>query len=143
MPEDIIEGGRYRLKPEAILVLFAWNNYILRVARPSVWQRTQRQEEDEGVVPIDASVSLRCHDYDSRPEPAFMDLAYEKIHAQQQVIIELQRRLEEFSLGQKFGLERYKTSDEDISFHEKFAIMSSAVFSYLSNGQPEAETSVL
>ena len=52
MPEDIIEGGRYRLNPEAILVLFAWNNYSLRVARPSVWQRTQRQEEDEGVVPM-------------------------------------------------------------------------------------------
>ncbi|XP_030227299.1 uncharacterized protein LOC115554647 isoform X2 [Gadus morhua] len=87
MPEDVVEGGRRRLKPGAIPVLFAWNNYNLPVTRPSVWQRTQRQEEeedeDEGEVPIDASVAL-CHDYDSRPEPAFMDLAYEKIHAQQQ-----------------------------------------------------------
>uniref|UniRef100_A0A8C5CWV9 THAP-type domain-containing protein n=1 Tax=Gadus morhua TaxID=8049 RepID=A0A8C5CWV9_GADMO len=85
MQEDVVEGGRRRLKPGAIPVLFAWNNYNLPVTRPSVWQRTQREEEDEdeGEVPIDASVAL-CHDYDSRPEPAFMDLAYEKIHAQQQ-----------------------------------------------------------
>ena len=105
------------MKPRAIPV-FAWNNFSLPVARPSVWQRRQRQEEDEGGDEelIDASVSLRCHDYDSRPEPSFLNLAYEKINAQQQAIPELRRRLEEVSLRQVFGIERYKASDEDIRF---------------------------
>ncbi|XP_076126773.1 uncharacterized protein LOC143106385 [Alosa pseudoharengus] len=121
MPEDIIEGGRRRLKPGAIPVLFSWNNFSLPVARPSVWERTQRQGEDEDEELIDASLSLRCHDYDSRPEPSALDLACEKIDAQQQAISELQRRLEELSLRQSFGLERFKGSDEDIRFYTRFA----------------------
>ncbi|XP_046888019.1 uncharacterized protein LOC124475453 isoform X2 [Hypomesus transpacificus] len=119
MPEIIIEGGRRRLKPGAIPVLFDWNNFSLPVARPSVWQRTQRQAEDEEL--IDASVSLMCHDYDMRPDPSALDLACEKIDAQQQAIVELQKRLQELSLRQSFGLERFKTSDEDIRFYTRFA----------------------
>ena len=119
MPENIIDGGRRRLKPGAIPVLFAWNNFSLPVAWPSVWQRTQRQGEDEDEELIDASVLLRCHDYDKRPEPSALDLACEKIDAQQQAIVDLQKRLQELSLRQSFGRERFKSSDEDIRFYTR------------------------
>lgn len=38
--QDVIQGGRRRLKEGAVPTLFAWNDYSLPAARPSVWERT-------------------------------------------------------------------------------------------------------
>lgn len=66
------------------------------------------------------SMWLKCNDYDAHPEPSALDVACEKIKAQQKQINELQRRLEEVSLKQSFGLERYKASDDDIRFYTRY-----------------------
>ncbi|XP_041653324.1 THAP domain-containing protein 1-like [Cheilinus undulatus] len=119
---DVIQGGRRRLKEDAVPVLFAWNNYSLPVARPSVWERTQRPEEElieEEEMNVD--FLLQCHDYNARPEPAALDTAQEIIEAQQLVIEELRKRLEEISLKQSFGLERFLASDDDIRFYTRAA----------------------
>ncbi|KAJ8386331.1 hypothetical protein AAFF_G00174280 [Aldrovandia affinis] len=47
---------------------------------------------------MDATSVLRCHDYHARPEPAALDLAQEKIEAQQLEIEELRKKLEEVVL---------------------------------------------
>ncbi|XP_016092814.1 uncharacterized protein [Sinocyclocheilus grahami] len=70
---------------------------------------------------MDVEVLLQCHDYDAKPDPSALDMACEKIEAQQQVIEELQKRLEEVTLKQSFGLERFSSSDDDIRFYTRFA----------------------
>uniref|UniRef100_A0A672SEE2 THAP-type domain-containing protein n=1 Tax=Sinocyclocheilus grahami TaxID=75366 RepID=A0A672SEE2_SINGR len=118
---DVIQGGRRRLKEGAVPVLFAWNDYSLPAARPSVWERTQRPENEvTEEVSMDVEVLLQCHDYDAKPEPSALDMACEKIEVQQQVIEELQKRLEEVTLKQSFGLERFSSSDDDIRFYTRY-----------------------
>ncbi|ROL41648.1 THAP domain-containing protein 2 [Anabarilius grahami] len=117
---DVIQGGRRRLKEGAVPVLFAWNDYSLPAA--SVWERRPRPED--GVTEkenMDVELLLQCHDYDAKPEPSALDIAYEKIEAQQLVIEELRKRLEEVTLKQSFGLERFSASDDDIRFYTRFA----------------------
>ncbi|KAJ8367438.1 hypothetical protein AAFF_G00317860 [Aldrovandia affinis] len=105
---EVIQGGRRRLKEGAVPVLFAWNDYSLPVARPSVWERTQRPEDEQTEEEMDATSVLRCHDYHARPEPAALDLAQEKIEAQQLEIEELRKKLEEVTLQQSFALEVFR-----------------------------------
>uniref|UniRef100_A0A3B1KED6 THAP domain-containing protein 1 n=1 Tax=Astyanax mexicanus TaxID=7994 RepID=A0A3B1KED6_ASTMX len=90
---DVIPGGRRRLKEGAVPVLFAWNNYSLL--------------PDELPEEMDVELLLQCHDYDGKPEPSALDMACEKIEAQQLVIEELRKRLNEVTLKQSFGLERF------------------------------------
>ncbi|KAM9364594.1 uncharacterized protein KZ484_010780 [Pholidichthys leucotaenia] len=114
---DIIQGGQRRLKEGPVPVSFTWKDEPLPAARPGVWEGTQRPEEestDEEV--IDAELLLRCHDY-AKPEPS----ACEKVEARQQVVEEFRTRLEEVTLKQPFGLERFLSSDEDIRFYTRFA----------------------
>ncbi|XP_051560593.1 uncharacterized protein LOC127444951 isoform X2 [Myxocyprinus asiaticus] len=66
-------------------------------------------------------VLLQCHDYEDEPDPSALDIACEKIEAQQQVIEKLRKRLEEVTLKQSFGLERFSASDDDIRFYNRFA----------------------
>uniref|UniRef100_A0A672SDN2 THAP domain-containing protein 1 n=1 Tax=Sinocyclocheilus grahami TaxID=75366 RepID=A0A672SDN2_SINGR len=118
---DVIQCRRRRLKEGAVPVLFAWNDYSLPAARPSVWERTQRPENEvTEEVSMDVEVLLQCHDYDAKPDPSALDMACEKIEAQQQVIEELQKRLEEVTLKQSFGLERFSSSDDDIRFYTRY-----------------------
>ncbi|KAK7154797.1 hypothetical protein R3I93_009675 [Phoxinus phoxinus] len=70
---------------------------------------------------MDVELLLQCHDYDAKPEASALDIAYEKIEAQQLLIEELQKRLEEVTLKQSFGLERFSASDDDIRFYTRFA----------------------
>lgn len=101
-------------------VLFAWNNYTLLEARPSVWERTQRTEDElPEEIEMDVELLLQCHDYDAKPEPSALDIACEKIQAQQLVIEELQKRLNEITLKQSFGLERFSASVDDIRFYTR------------------------
>ncbi|CAM4620187.1 unnamed protein product [Leuciscus chuanchicus] len=117
---DVIQGGRRHLREGAVPVLFAWNDYSLPAA--SVWERRPRPE-DEGTEKenMDVELLLQCHDYDAKPEPSALDIAYEKIETQQLLIEELQKRLEEVTLKQSFGLERFSASDDDIRFYTRFA----------------------
>ena len=120
---DVIQGGRRRLKEGAVPVLFAWNNYSLPAVRPSVWERTQRPEDESTEEEeMDVELLLQCHDYDAKPEPSSLDIACEKIEAQQQVIEELQKRLAEVTLKQSFGLERFLASDDDIRFYTRYVL---------------------
>ncbi|XP_062336855.1 uncharacterized protein LOC134036116 [Osmerus eperlanus] len=117
---DVIDGGRRRLKEGAVPMLFAWNGYSLPAAKPSVCERAQRPE-DEVEDSMDVDVLLQCHDYCAKPEPSALDMAYEKIEAQKQIIEELRKRVEEVTLKQSFGLERFSASDDDIRFYTRFA----------------------
>lgn len=122
---DVIQGGRRRLKEGAVPVLFAWNDYSLPAARPSVWERTQRPEEELiKEEKMDVEFLLQCHDYDAKPEPSAVDTLCEKLEAKQLVIEELQKRLEEVSLKQSFGLERFSASDDDIRFYTRYVFFS-------------------
>ena len=49
------------------------------------------------------------HDYCSRPEPATVDFALDRI-------AELEKQVLEMSISNKFGLERFGASDDDIRF---------------------------
>ena len=90
---DVINGGRRRLKEGAVPMLFAWNDYSLPEARPSVSESERAQRpEDEVKDSMDVDVLLQCHDYYAKPEPSALDMACEKIEAQQQVIEELDRK---------------------------------------------------
>ncbi|KAK0140067.1 hypothetical protein N1851_023030 [Merluccius polli] len=102
------------VKEGAVPVLFAWNDYSLPAGRPSVWERTQRPDESTEEEEMDVDLLLQCHDYDAKPEPSALDIACEKIEAQQRVIEELQKRVAEVTLKQSFGLERFLASDDDI-----------------------------
>uniref|UniRef100_A0A8C4E4F5 THAP-type domain-containing protein n=1 Tax=Dicentrarchus labrax TaxID=13489 RepID=A0A8C4E4F5_DICLA len=121
---DVIQGGQRRLKEGAVPVLFAWNDYSLPAVRPSVWERIQRPgDESTEEEEMDVELLLQCHDYDAKPEPSALDIACEKIEAQQRGIEELQKRLAEVTLKQSFGLERFLASDDDIRFYTRY-IMS-------------------
>ena len=99
--------------------LFAWNEYTLPPVRSSVWERKpwpvepEDDPEEEDMCP---ELLLQCHDYDQRPESCALDMACEKIQAQQLAIEELQNRLAVLSLQQTFGLQRFSASDDDIRF---------------------------
>ncbi|XP_061634198.1 DNA transposase THAP9 [Phyllopteryx taeniolatus] len=122
MPTDVIQGGRRRLKEGAVPVLFAWNDYSQPEVRPSVRERTERPEE-EAIEENETNVDLllRCHDYNARPEVSDLDTAQKIIEAQQLAIEELRKRLEEVTLKQSFGLERFLASDDDIRLYTRFA----------------------
>ncbi|KAJ8010144.1 hypothetical protein DPEC_G00071930 [Dallia pectoralis] len=91
---DVIQVGRRRLKEGALPVLFAWNDYTLPAVRTSVWDRIQRPEDESTEEEeMDVGLLLQCHDYDAKPEPSALDIASEKIEAQQQVIEKLRLRL--------------------------------------------------
>ena len=102
-------------------MLFAWNDYSLPEARPSVSESERAQRpEDEVKDSMDVDVLLQCHDYYAKPEPSALDMACEKIEAQQQVIEELRKRVEGVTMKQSFGLERFSASDDDIRFYTRY-----------------------
>ncbi|KAJ8334017.1 hypothetical protein SKAU_G00413360 [Synaphobranchus kaupii] len=122
---DLIEpptpAGRRRLKHGAVPVLFQWNNFTLSAPRPGVWQKTERpntktsQNKDP---PMDVD-----HDYCSTnvTEPAALDLSLDHNEDLRAEIARLQKQVEEMSISNKFGLERFAASDDDIRFYTRFA----------------------
>lgn len=44
---DVFQGGRWSLKESTVPLLFAWNDYSLSAARPCVWKRKERAEDEE------------------------------------------------------------------------------------------------
>ncbi|KAI4881961.1 hypothetical protein NFI96_008338 [Prochilodus magdalenae] len=66
---DIIPDGKRSLKEGDMPVLFAWNDYSLPAARPSVWERTQGPEDESPEeIMIDVELLLQCHDCDTKED---------------------------------------------------------------------------
>ncbi|KAJ8411946.1 hypothetical protein AAFF_G00142130 [Aldrovandia affinis] len=80
---------------------------------------------------MDVTSVLRCHNYHARPEPAALDLAQDKIEAQQLEIEDLRKKLEEVTLQQSFALERFSGSDDDIRFFTN--LQTTATYWYCGN----------
>ncbi|KAJ8353214.1 hypothetical protein SKAU_G00207810 [Synaphobranchus kaupii] len=81
-----------------------------------MWERKPRPDYPEEEK-IDVPMVLECHDYCARPEPSALDIAMEKNEEQRQEIEQLHNKLQELTLRQSFGLERFAGSDEDIRFY--------------------------
>nr|XP_019966911.1 PREDICTED: uncharacterized protein LOC109645721 [Paralichthys olivaceus] len=124
VPTDVIHSGKRRLREGAAPQLFTWNHYSPPAAPPSSCETTPPPEEESREEATDVESWLRCHDYAAKPESSALDAACEEIEAQQLVIEKLQKKLVETTLKQKFGLERFSTSDHDIRFYTRFASYS-------------------
>uniref|UniRef100_A0A8C6TV66 THAP-type domain-containing protein n=1 Tax=Neogobius melanostomus TaxID=47308 RepID=A0A8C6TV66_9GOBI len=134
MPADMKEPsnpqGRRRLRSGAVPVLFEWNHYSLPAPRPGV--KEPREEPDcpseepkeEPDSPSEHSVDVTTrpdHDYCSSAEPGALDWALSVIEELRAENAALRRQMEEMAISNKFGLERFAASDEDIMFYTKFA----------------------
>jgi len=108
-------GGRRRLKPDAIPVLFPWNSYSLGMRKLGVWERRERPESVETAGPICAN----DNDYCTSPDPACVDLVLSENESLRDKIVQLRQQLEQLSLKQCFGLQRFAGSDRDIRFYTR------------------------
>ncbi|KAK5857018.1 hypothetical protein PBY51_010288 [Eleginops maclovinus] len=95
-------GGKRRLKPGAVPVLFPWNNYSLGVRRLWVWERKEKPEsvvtgEDVGAI------CANNYDYCASPDPVFVDIALCKNESLREEIVQLKQQLEQLSLKHTLG----------------------------------------
>lgn len=124
---DLIEPraptGRRHLKKGAVPVLFQWNNFAVSAARPGVWERIKRPNTDLTLddPSVDVSVNYSDHDYVSTAESAALDLSLDHTDDLRVEIANLRKQIEEISLSNKFCLERFAASDDDIRFYTRFA----------------------
>nr|XP_020453668.1 uncharacterized protein LOC109958994 isoform X2 [Monopterus albus] len=104
---DLIESptSARQLKNGAVPVLFQWNNFT-----PPVSQADGDQNDDP---PMD--VEHNDHNYCSTAEPTALT---DRLCAQ---IERLRGQIEKRVVGNKFGLERFSASDDDIRFYTRFA----------------------
>ncbi|XP_026177649.1 uncharacterized protein LOC113138963 [Mastacembelus armatus] len=123
---DLIEPpspiGRRRLRSGTVPVLFPWNNFTLPVLRTGVWQGKERPDPDTAEnkdPPID--VDHQDHDYCSTAEPSALNPVLNHTEDPRAEIARLQKQIEEISVKNKFGLERFAASDDDIRFYTRFA----------------------
>ncbi|KAK7945153.1 hypothetical protein WMY93_000881 [Mugilogobius chulae] len=121
LPADVIQPstpqGRRTLRKGAVPVLLQWNNYSLPAPRSGVWERREQPvpppaKNVEGDLPMDVA-SLE-HNYCSSAEPAALDLALSENAQLRSELAALRRQME------KFGLERFAGSDEDIRLYTRF-----------------------
>ncbi|XP_044037829.1 uncharacterized protein LOC122869174 [Siniperca chuatsi] len=110
---DLIEAptpaGRRRLKNGAVPVLFHWNNFTL----PAPTNTDTAQNKD-----LSMDVALQHHDYCST---AALDLSLDHTEDNRVETVRLQKQMEETAISNKFGLERFAASDDDIRFYTRFA----------------------
>ncbi|KAK0148955.1 THAP domain-containing protein 2 [Merluccius polli] len=126
--EDVNEpakGGRRRLKPGAVSVLFPWNNYTLG-ERLGVRERQQRDRLDTMVTDdevedtagdVDVACAINVHNYSTSPEPALVEN-----HRLREEVAQLRQQVEEITLQQRLGLRRFAGSDKDIHFFTRHVI---------------------
>lgn len=112
--------GRRRLKKGAIPVLFHWNNYSVPAPRLAVWERTERptlEDLTNDLMTVDDSpLKNNDHDYCGTAEPAALDLS---LQCNEDLLLEIERlrqQLEDVTINNKFCLERFSASDDDIRF---------------------------
>lgn len=98
------EGGKRRLIPGAVPVLFLWNNYSPGERRRGVWERRDRPETmDTGDVDV-ACANIE-DDYSTSPEPALVDTVLDENHHLREEVAQLRQQLEDMTLTQRFGLQ--------------------------------------
>lgn len=114
-------GGRRRLKPGAVPVLFSWNNYSLGVRRLGVWERRERPEETGGDV--GPTCANNDHDYNTAPDPALVDTVLSENEHLRDEVFQLRQQLEQLSVTQRFGLQRFTGSDRDIRFYTRYVVL--------------------
>ena len=107
--EDVVEpaaeGGRRRLKPGAVPVLFPWNNFSLGKVRLGVQERISARPERMETDKVAGTLCANDHDYCSRPDPAFVDLVVSENESLRDEVAQLRQQLEQLSLTQRFGLQ--------------------------------------
>ena len=122
--EDVVEpaaeGGRRRLKPGAVPVLFPWNNFSLGKVRLGVQERISARPERMETDKVAGTLCANDHDYCSRPDPAFVDLVVSENESLRDEVAQLRQQLEQLSLTQRFGLQRFGGSDTDIRFYTRY-----------------------
>lgn len=124
LPEDVEEPltsqGHRMLKKGAVPVLFEWNNYSLSAPRGENTDPLPDNSEDRAM-----DVSTLDHDYCSpeaaqTPSQLSMEEALREKARLMAQKAELLRQIEEQALKNKFGLQRFAGSDEDIKFYTGF-----------------------
>ncbi|KAI4873698.1 hypothetical protein NFI96_027449 [Prochilodus magdalenae] len=123
---DFVVGtSRRRLKKGSVPTVFEWNRLTQTNPRLGVWERRERPSN---VISLDDSsaaelldVSLQHHDYDATPEPGAVDLLIMKNKELEEELQQLKAKLEDLSVKQRFGLQRFVGSDDDIRFYTRFA----------------------
>ncbi|KAL7377622.1 hypothetical protein ABVT39_002327, partial [Epinephelus coioides] len=66
---------------------------------------------------MDVTSHYPDHDYYSASEPAALDLTLDNTEDLCAEIQSLRKQLEEMAISNKFGLERFAASDDDIRFY--------------------------
>ncbi|XP_076876897.1 uncharacterized protein LOC143526126 [Brachyhypopomus gauderio] len=123
---DFVVGtSRRRLKKGSVPGVFEWNRHTQTNPRLSVWERRERpcnvSSLDDGSAAELRDVSLQHHDYDATPEPGAVDLLIMKNKELEEQLQQLKAKLEDLSVKQRFGLQRFVGSDDDIRFYTRFA----------------------
>lgn len=131
--EPTEEGGRRRLKPGAVPVLFKWNNYSLGERKLFVWDRTARPEQ----VETGEAICTRDHDYCVRPDTTFIDTLLEENKRLREEVAHLRQQLEQVSRS-RFGTQRFAGSDVDIRFFTRYVHLP-VILLILGQVYPEVE----
>lgn len=121
---DFVVGtSRRRLKKGSVPTVFEWNRHTQTNPRLGVWERRERPSNvtslDDSSAAELLDVSLQHHDYDATPEPGAVDLLIMKNKELEEELQQLKAKLEDLSVKQRFGLQRFVGSDDDIRFYTR------------------------
>ncbi len=95
-------------------MLFQWSHFTLPGPQPGTQRLNTDTTQIEGPL---VSEAHQDHNYCSTTEPAEPDLSLD--HTEDTV--GLQKQMEDAAISNKFGLERFAASDEDIRFYTRWA----------------------
>ncbi|KAL6470609.1 hypothetical protein MHYP_G00217280 [Metynnis hypsauchen] len=107
---------------EAFEKMTTWNQYGQVEPRRGVWERRERPDPpntDIDEASMEHGFEMTCHDYCSVPEAAALDLALIKNEELTKEVEDLRNKLEQTKLQNRFGLQRFAASDEDIRFYTR------------------------
>ncbi|KAK7938527.1 hypothetical protein WMY93_001853 [Mugilogobius chulae] len=124
----VTASGKRCLHPKSIPSLFHWNDFSKKTPRPEVWERCPRPHETAAAAAEDESSedavgsfsgcpSIKDHDYAKSPFLVVDRNKYE--HLSSAEIEKLTRQLESFQLTQRFGLQRFALSPDDIRYYTR------------------------
>ncbi|KAK0132151.1 hypothetical protein N1851_033037 [Merluccius polli] len=78
-------------------------------------------EVDDTAGDVDVACAINVHDYSTSPEPALVDMVLEENQRLREEVAQLRQQMEEITLQQRFGLQRFAGSDKDIRFFTRFS----------------------
>lgn len=105
--------GRRRLKHGAVPVLFEWNGFTSPAPQPRVDERPNPDTPENKDSPV--VIDHQDHDYCSAAEPAALNHT-EDLPAKR---TSFQTQMEQMAINNKFGLERFAASDDNIRFYTR------------------------